>query len=162
MRLGNTSNYEARRQWIVIHLTGGVGNQLLQMVAGLMLALATDRLVAIDDRHRDAKHRGGHDFAFESVVKFPLIYNIKLPENTSRSPWTWTADTNQLEILLCSNLTQVFHEWDIVDTLFGQPPHILYRNPYHGEFLRGTFHGKPFFFLSHFVWIGDRVRRMET
>ena len=162
MEIARESNYTGSRKWVVIHLAGGIGNQLLQIVSGLMLALATGRLVAIEDRDKDAENLpGGHEFMFDSVLLFPYVYNLQLPMNASRPNSKITAEIEGLSWLLCKNWTLELEKWDIADVLFGQPPHVLFRNPFYGEYLKNTFHSKPFFFLSHFVWIGAALRDVK-
>ena len=104
MEIARESNYTGSSKWVVIHLAGGIGNQLLQIVSGLMLALATGRLVAIEDRDKDAENLpGGHEFMFDSVLLFPYVYNLQLPMNASRPNSKITAEIEGLSWLLCKN-----------------------------------------------------------
>lgn len=144
-------------KWIIAHFGGGMGNQHLQIVAGMMISLATGRLLAIDY---------GPNFQFDrQLYVYDMVFPLPSPsqmegiEISRRREKIIQIDRESLEILTCTSLIHELGAWDIVDVAFTQTSHILLANPHHGDFFRDAFFGRPYFFLSHFLFMGEEARQ---
>jgi hypothetical protein len=150
------SNFEPQdRQWVVVDLSAGFGNQLLTLVNGLQLALMTDRILII--RHRfSPNHHGVVASMLDSVVPWMSTlyieqHDVKLGPERVIDLWTKSG----LEFLICKNWTEQLREFPTLRLPHGvQDVHLSHANWAFGDALRATFRSLDFFFLSHFFWSG--------
>ena len=156
----SASGYKTRLKWVVVSPMGGLGNRLLQLVSGLMLALATGRCLAVDWQHLGNLHGNPVAFSydFDPVIEFPCAAVV----SKLSSRWLTCHDDQGLRLLMQGNIREELEVYDVVYFLCGHSPHILLANPFVGASLSKAFHGRPFFFLSHFLWMGQKARQIVT
>ena len=161
MLVASASGYEEGIKWVVVSPMGGLGNRLLQLVSGLMLALATGRGLAVDWQHLGNLNGNRMAFAydFDPVINWPFALEVARTSSATRLLCT---DAHHIDLLMKGNLREELEVYDVVYFLCGHSPHILLANPFVGASLSKAFHGRPFFFLSHFMWMGQKARQIVT
>jgi hypothetical protein len=97
-------------------------------------------------------------YEFDSVISFPRSEDI----DRGTSIHLDCAQARHLELMMQGDIARTLENYDFIHITCGQPAHILHGNPFVGDFLSAAFHGKPFFFLSHFVWMGQKGRQELT
>jgi hypothetical protein len=97
-------------------------------------------------------------YEFDSVINFPRSEEIDRGSSIDLD----CAQARHLELMMQGDIARTLENYDFVHITCGQPAHILHGNPFVGDFLSAAFHGKPFFFLSHFVWMGQKGRQELT
>jgi hypothetical protein len=129
----------------------------------MMLALLTGRGLAINLSHNadPVAGRHGHDYVYDSVVNFP-IYKMIVEHSSLDTASSLDIGEHEMLKLLCTNLKEEFEGKDFVHLNFSQAPHLLLPCHPRGQLLQEVFLGKPYFFLSHFVWIGHEVRQLPA
>jgi hypothetical protein len=70
MQVSRKMDFSIPFHWVVVDLVGGIGNQLLQAVTALMVALISGRGLAINHVTRNLNSRN-NSFAFDSVLGLP-------------------------------------------------------------------------------------------
>ena len=131
----------------------GLGNQLLNVINGLVIALVTNRVLVIKRTAGD-----NHNYInFDSVVPFmtdKFIINHGVRPNVTRELDLWTQ--SGIDFMMCRNWNTELALDEAVFLRHGvQDIHLSHVNVNHGKHLRETFMGLDFFFLSHFLWTGE-------
>jgi hypothetical protein len=166
-------NYEpVDARWLVLEMHGGIGNQLLSFVNGMLLALSTKRIMVFRPTGFMTMAHYNSLELYDSPVKwmttdFVIGHGIPLPLSDPIKTMTldyWTKGS--IEAVMCSSsLDMLGGSHDIVHLRSAaQDVHLLQANPQYK--FRDAFRGLEFFFLSHFLWTGawelDTAVRAET
>ena len=155
-------NYEFQNNRLLIVDTydSGLGNQLLNVVNGFIIALVTNRVLIIK-RTTGANH---NYIQFDSVLPFMSNnYVIKhgIRPNITRELDLWTQPG--VDFMMCQDWHDALANQSAVFLKHGvQDVHLAHTNPHHGAQLLQTFMGLDFFFLSHFLWTGEQELQQEV
>jgi hypothetical protein len=137
----------------MLDLRGGIGNQLLSFVNGLILALATQRILVL--RPRDLMMNGQYNSfeLYDSVTPWMTTeflisrdIHMKLEDpNTTLVLDYWSKKS--VEAIMCS---ESLTSWELSPEILHlrnavQDVHLLHANPHYK--LHDAFHGLEFFFL---------------
>jgi len=146
-------------KWVLVDVEGGAGNQLIHMVGGLMLAISMGRPLVL-------RHNTPLTFPFDPVITFfdeeQLIVSGILPRAADRNiSSTFTLNVFSaagVNVLSCNNWQEELDEFSYIKFQGAYGIHLPLINMHVGPWLRETFRGIPFFFLSHFLWSGEEQR----
>jgi hypothetical protein len=149
-------------RWLVLDITGGIGNQLICFVNGLLLALSTKRLLLLRPLGLTASSDYNSLQLFDSVIpwmstNFVTSHDIPLPldvPNVTAVINHWSKHT--VEAIMCSDSLDAWNTSpEILHLRYAlQDVHLLHANPRYQ--FRETFRGLELFFLSHLLWTGAR------
>jgi hypothetical protein len=149
-------------RWVVLDMSGGIGNQLIFLVNGLLLALSTQRILLLRPFGlMETEHYNTLDL-FDSVIPwmsttFVTSHDISLhleDRNVTLVLNYWSK--RSVETIMCSDSLE---SWDNSPEILHlhhalQDVHLMRANPRYK--FRETFRGLELFFLSHLVWTGAR------
>jgi hypothetical protein len=148
-------NYESGPlRWLIVDTyDSGLGNQLLNVINGLIVALITDRVLVIRRTSRE-----NHNYIkFDSVIPLMtenFIASHGMRPNITRELDLWTQ--SGVDFMMCRNWDLDLALDEAVFLRHGvQDVHLAHVNVHHGAKLRKAFLGKDIFFLSHFLWTGE-------
>eukprot|EP00960_Hanusia_phi_P040758 754635-Hanusia_phi.AAC.1 len=143
--------YMRTLKWVVVDVNGGIGNQLLMAILALMVAMRTDRVLVVN-------LMTPVEYNLSSVLPLlPLEVPAGLgwPRVSTKEIATDHRDGRDgVKFWTCGDWSELdnvtfLHMLGLSDV------HLPLLHPVHGAWYRETFRGKPFFFLSHFLWTGE-------
>ena len=166
MQARNVELDEQSHRWLVVDFSGGLGNQLIEFVNGLQIALVTGRILVL-------RVASGEDFKYNTFTVFDSVLELMTTDFLERHDFRFFLDdawsTFKLDLwsregidnLMCSDLghLQQYETFHMVNPV--QDVHLINANPHCEDLLR-AFHGLNFFFLSHFLWTGDRQLKLTV
>jgi hypothetical protein len=154
MEASRASRYRTPLKWVILEISGGFSDILLQLVNGMLLALATGRGLAV------TSSMDGHLVSpevFDGVLKFPTLDELHELLKVIQGSLAVEDDSEVLEFLAFGNWRMELDEFDVVELKFNKSlsPAVLLANPISGEVLGTSFHNMPIFFLSNFIHFGS-------
>jgi len=145
---GQAADVMRERKWVLVRASGGAGNQLLQLVYGLELALMLDRSLAVSIDSKFA-------YPFDGVLRFPTADDLL---GWGLGQW---FDGLDIPLSMCGDLGEALEGYPVVVSRgFTVAMPIL--NPHSGAGLGELLRWRPFFFLSHLFWTGRSARRQPV
>ena len=133
------------------------------LINSLLLAIAMKRVLVVIHKDTDQKHI---QMATDSVLDFSVIWYYGMSETAYDKTFFWskTWPQHHYDYVACGNLSScmydccsmhqfscIIHDGDMSNSILSDIQ-LLLSNPTYGPWLDKIFYGKPFFFLSHFLW----------
>ena len=148
--------------WVLVDVEGGAGNQLIHVVGALTLALSLGRPLVLN-------HNTVLSFPFDPVIRFfqedELIQQGVMPPVTARNASSAfllnVFSAAGVRMLSCGDWREELAGFQFVKFQGAYGVHLPLINPFFGDWLHKSFHGLPFFFLSHFLWSGHYERKVR-
>ncbi|EKX33430.1 hypothetical protein GUITHDRAFT_120380 [Guillardia theta CCMP2712] len=140
-------------RWVVVDVNGGIGNQLLQAVLALMIAIRTDRVLVVN-LMTPVEYNLSHVLP---LLPLEVPASLGWPRVSTREIATDHRDGRDgVQFWTCGDWRELdgvkfLHMMGLSDV------HLPLLHPVHGWWFSKTFRGKPFFFLSYLLWTGEEM-----